>query len=267
MRRMARAANGCGRRVVTATSTASATIRGGCDRFELPCLGMSPGPAPAPIDAAETRARPGRVRGRAQRDEREHAPRVRARRASSCSGASAAAAPTRRRSTTAPCGAIWPTCRRAGSRARRPPARPRRSGPTSAICGGAVCSAATSPRRSRRPRARAGSPHAEATRRRRRCSTSLVDQAAASDDPRALRDLAVVELLYGAGLRVSECCGLDVGDVDLRRRTVTVLGKGAKVRRLPLGEPARDAVAGYLQRSRRGLGALNPVPGPSTHSS
>ena len=62
-----------------------------------------------------------------------------------------------------------------------------------------------------------------------------------ADDPRAWRDLAVVELLYGAGLRVSECCGLDVGDVDLRRATVTVLGKGAKVRRLPLGEPARDA--------------------------
>ena len=57
--------------------------------------------------------------------------------------------------------------------------------------------------------------------------------------PVARRDLAVLELLYGAGLRVSECCGLDVGDVDLRRRTVTVLGKGAKVRRLPLGDPAR----------------------------
>jgi len=76
---------------------------------------------------------------------------------------------------------------------------------------------------------------------------------AESDDPGALRDLAVVELLYGAGLRVSECCGLDVGDVDLRRRTVTVLGKGAKVRRLPLGDPARDAVEAYLLRGRRAL--------------
>jgi integrase/recombinase XerC len=61
---------------------------------------------------------------------------------------------------------------------------------------------------------------------------------------------AVVELLYGAGLRVSECCGLDVGDVDLRRSLVTVLGKGAKVRRLPLGEPARDAVGTYLRAGR-----------------
>jgi integrase/recombinase XerC len=77
----------------------------------------------------------------------------------------------------------------------------------------------------------------------------LTDGAEASD-PRALRDLAVVELLYGAGLRVSECCGLDVGDVDLRRSLVTVLGKGAKVRRLPLGEPACDAVATYLRAGR-----------------
>jgi integrase/recombinase XerC len=69
-------------------------------------------------------------------------------------------------------------------------------------------------------------------------------------DSRALRDLAVVELLYGAGLRVSECCGLDVGDVDVRRSLVTVLGKGAKVRRLPLGEPARDAVVIYLRAGR-----------------
>src|SRR5476651_2529170 len=73
--------------------------------------------------------------------------------------------------------------------------------------------------------------------------TDARTDAAESDLPRDLRDLAVVELLYGAGLRVSECCGLDVGDVDLRRHLVTVLGKGAKVRRLPLGEPACDAVA------------------------
>jgi site-specific recombinase XerD len=77
-----------------------------------------------------------------------------------------------------------------------------------------------------------------------------MEDLAKSDDPGAWRDLAIVELLYGAGLRVSECCGLDVGDVDLRRRTVTVLGKGAKVRRLPLGAPACDAVAGYLRHGR-----------------
>jgi integrase/recombinase XerC len=71
--------------------------------------------------------------------------------------------------------------------------------------------------------------------------------------PTAWRDLAVLELLYGSGLRVSECCGLDVGDVDLRRRSVTVLGKGSKVRRLPLGDPARAAVSDYLRRGRAAL--------------
>jgi integrase/recombinase XerC len=66
----------------------------------------------------------------------------------------------------------------------------------------------------------------------------------------ALRDLAVLELLYGLGLRVSECCGLAVRDVDLRQRTVTVLGKGQKIRRLPLGRPALDAVAAWLREGR-----------------
>jgi site-specific recombinase XerD len=72
-------------------------------------------------------------------------------------------------------------------------------------------------------------------------------------DPRALRDRAILELLYGAGLRVSECCGLEPGDVDGRRATVTVLGKGAKVRRLPLGEPALLAVERYVQEGRPAL--------------
>ena len=51
----------------------------------------------------------------------------------------------------------------------------------------------------------------------------------------AWRDLAVLEVLYGAGLRVSECCGLRLEDVDLERGLVTVLGKRAKTRRVPLG--------------------------------
>jgi integrase/recombinase XerC len=66
----------------------------------------------------------------------------------------------------------------------------------------------------------------------------------------ARRDVAVLELLYGAGLRVSECCGLRIPDCDLERGFVTVLGKGAKVRRVPLGEPARDALAAYLTGHR-----------------
>jgi integrase/recombinase XerC len=66
----------------------------------------------------------------------------------------------------------------------------------------------------------------------------------------ALRDLAVLEILYGTGVRVSECCGLDLGDVDRRQRTVTVLGKGAKIRRVPLGAPALDAVLAWLREGR-----------------
>ena len=58
-----------------------------------------------------------------------------------------------------------------------------------------------------------------------------------------LRDLAVLEVLYGAGLRVAECCGLRIADCDLDRGLVTVVGKGSKVRRVPIGAPAVDAVA------------------------
>ena len=64
------------------------------------------------------------------------------------------------------------------------------------------------------------------------------------------RDDAVLELLYGCGLRVSELCGLDVDDVDLTGRAVVVWGKGAKQRRAPLGEPAADAVDAWLTRGR-----------------
>ena len=83
-----------------------------------------------------------------------------------------------------------------------------------------------------------------------------VDLVAAEegDDPTAvavvLRDLAVLEVLYGAGLRVSECCGLRVADCDLDRGLVTVLGKGSKVRRVPIGAPAVDALAAWLRQGR-----------------
>jgi site-specific recombinase XerD len=77
-----------------------------------------------------------------------------------------------------------------------------------------------------------------------------VTDAAVPDAPKVLRDLALLELLYGTGLRISECCGLDIGDVDLRRATVTALGKGAKVRRVPLGEPAHQAIRDYLASAR-----------------
>jgi integrase/recombinase XerC len=94
---------------------------------------------------------------------------------------------------------------------------------------------------------------------RRDEAVDLLDRAAdaaetgGDDDARTLRDAALLELLYGAGLRVSECCGLDVESVDLRKHTVTVLGKGSKVRRLPLGDPACAAVAAYVGQARPNL--------------
>ncbi len=64
------------------------------------------------------------------------------------------------------------------------------------------------------------------------------------------RDIAVLELLYAAGLRVSELCGLDRGDIDLRGRTVTVLGKGGKQRRLPVHDAAVAALRAWLEDGR-----------------
>ncbi|HWR84395.1 MAG TPA: tyrosine recombinase XerC [Rhodoglobus sp.] len=69
-------------------------------------------------------------------------------------------------------------------------------------------------------------------------------------DADSLRDLAVVELLYAAGLRVSELVGLDVADVDHDRLTVRVLGKGAKERVVPFGVPAHRALLAWLERGR-----------------
>ena len=84
--------------------------------------------------------------------------------------------------------------------------------------------------------------------------TSLLDSppAIVEDDPLwvRLRDDAVLELLYGSGLRVSELCGLAPADVDLGGRTVTVWGKGGKQRRVPISEPAVDAVDGWLRTGR-----------------
>jgi len=76
----------------------------------------------------------------------------------------------------------------------------------------------------------------------------------------ARRDLAVLEVLYGAGLRVSECCGLELDDCDLGRGHVTVLGKGSKVRRVPIGAPARDALTGWLAHGRAVLATPDSPP-------
>jgi integrase/recombinase XerC len=85
----------------------------------------------------------------------------------------------------------------------------------------------------------------------------LADLAAriGDGDPVAIRDLAIIELLYASALRVSELAGLDLDSIDLDRLTVRVLGKGAKERVVPFGVPAKDAIVDYLGRSRRDLAA------------
>jgi site-specific recombinase XerD len=74
-----------------------------------------------------------------------------------------------------------------------------------------------------------------------------------ADGPVERRDRAVVELLYGSGLRVGELCGLRPADVDLARRSVLVWGKGAKQRQVPMSGPAAEAVEGWLTAGRPAL--------------
>jgi integrase/recombinase XerC len=74
---------------------------------------------------------------------------------------------------------------------------------------------------------------------------------------RAARDWAVMELLYGAGLRVGELAALDMGDVDLKRELVTVIGKGDKMRVVPIGAKAAAALTAYLDVRAK----LRPAPG------
>jgi integrase/recombinase XerD len=86
-------------------------------------------------------------------------------------------------------------------------------------------------------------------------------EAASGTSPRDLRDRAMLELLYGAGLRVSELVGLDIDDVDLEERTVRCLGKGEKERIVPIGNPAAEAVSRYSRGPRRELAsAKKPTP-------
>ncbi|MCH6229349.1 tyrosine recombinase XerC [Microbacterium sp. CFH 31415] len=97
--------------------------------------------------------------------------------------------------------------------------------------------------------------------------TALLDllrDAAADGDPVALRDHALLELLYGAAVRVSELCGLDLDDIDARRRTVRVLGKGSKERVVPFGGAAGRALDAYLVRGRPALLARAGRHAPAT---
>jgi integrase/recombinase XerD len=79
---------------------------------------------------------------------------------------------------------------------------------------------------------------------------ALLTAAGADDNSRALRDRALLELLYGSGARISEAVGLDLDELDLESGTVRLLGKGSKERIVPVGSYARDAVSAYLVRAR-----------------
>lgn len=94
----------------------------------------------------------------------------------------------------------------------------------------------------------------------------LLDQqraSAASGDPAALRDHAILEVLYASGMRVSELCGMDVDDIDLDRHTARVLGKGSRERVVPFGMPAGKAIGAYLARARPALLARTERPTPA----
>jgi len=79
---------------------------------------------------------------------------------------------------------------------------------------------------------------------------AAVETRAAQGDPNALRDRAIVEVLYASALRVSELVGLNEPDVDLGRLTVRVTGKGGKERVVPFGVPAKSALDVYLRAAR-----------------
>jgi integrase/recombinase XerD len=83
--------------------------------------------------------------------------------------------------------------------------------------------------------------------------------AAGDGSPAGLRDRAALELLYGAGLRISEAVGVDVDDLDTRERLVRVRGKGDRERIVPYGEPAAEAIEAWTVRGRSTIAPRSPA--------
>jgi integrase/recombinase XerD len=84
---------------------------------------------------------------------------------------------------------------------------------------------------------------------------ALVEAAGFDGTPKATRDQALIEFLYGTGARIGEAVALDVDDIDLERGTVMLHGKGGKDRVVPVGGFARSAIDAYLVRGRPVFGA------------
>jgi len=89
---------------------------------------------------------------------------------------------------------------------------------------------------------------------------ATLEERCATQDPVALRDVALVELLYATAMRVSELVGRELRDLGRESGRVTVMGKGSKERVLPVGNPARRALERYLTSSRGSLldGQVSP---------
>jgi integrase/recombinase XerC len=102
----------------------------------------------------------------------------------------------------------------------------------------------------RSPRVVRGLPPTLGAGEAERMLAEAIAAAAADGGPASLRDVAVLEVLYGSGIRVAELCGLDLADVDTDRRTLRVLGKGSKERTVPVGLPALRALDGWIGRGR-----------------
>jgi len=84
----------------------------------------------------------------------------------------------------------------------------------------------------------------------------ILDAAGAPGTALAMRDQALLEMLYATGARISEAVGLDLDELDLEEGTVLLRGKGGKERIVPVGSYARDAVQAYLVRARSALSAV-----------
>lgn len=96
-------------------------------------------------------------------------------------------------------------------------------------------------------------PHRTLPKVMRPADAAALCELPPSDEPVGQRDRAILELLYGSGLRVAELCSLDVDDVDSGAARVRVTGKGRKQRRVPMTQPACRAVETYVGQGRRDL--------------